>query len=42
MILKKHQEFENERININSEKMRIEQTKTELRLRFQSLDVIII
>ena len=38
--MKKYQEFENERINLNSEKMRIEQAKTELRLRFQSLDVI--
>jgi hypothetical protein len=38
-IYKKYQELESERAFISNEKLKIEQNKTELRLRMQSMDV---
>ena len=38
-IYKKYQDLESERALISSEKLKIEQSKTELRLRMQSMDV---
>lgn len=38
-IVKRYNEVENEKTLINSEKLKIEQARTELRLRLQSVDV---
>jgi uncharacterized protein (DUF3084 family) len=38
-IYKKYQDLESERALISNEKLKIEQSKTELRLRMQSMDV---